>query len=75
MKRNRERMKTFLEIKKKELSGILEDEAKKLDANEVCTAKGITEAVVTNYIGALNDAKVGEKEPSKMFKLKQIHRA
>ena len=26
MKRNRERMKTFLEIKKKELSGILEDE-------------------------------------------------
>ena len=78
LKRNQERMKTFLEKKKDEPSGILEKEAKyelKVDPHTKCTFEDIYEAVETNFIGTLDEAKIGEKEPSRNFRLKKLRKA
>ena len=64
LERNIERMKTFLNMKKNESSGILDNKVQyelKLDAHEKCTAKDIIEAVDTNFIGAIDEANIWKK--------------
>ena len=73
IKRNQERMKSFLE-KKREASGILEDEAEyelKVEAHARCTKEDIVEAVETNFWGALDDAKIEADDSMRNIKIKK----
>ena len=78
MKRNKERLKIFLEKKRKETSGepeISNNEVKyilKVEAHAACTTTDIVEVIKVNYLEDLDAEKVEKDNPMRLVEISKF---